>query len=61
MCKCRILYAKHIIKYPKLNLLTRICVEFKVLVSSSNSTKEFCKFHYPYVLEIQMNENVQVL
>ena len=61
MCKCRILYAKHIIKYPRLNLLTRICVEFKVLVSSSNSNKAFCKFHYPYVLKIKMNENVQVM
>ena len=59
MCECKILYAKHIIDYQKLNLLTRICVEFKVLVSYSN--KEFCKFHYPYVLKIQMNENIQVL
>ena len=33
MCKCKILYAKYIIEYPKLNLLTRICVEFIVRVT----------------------------
>ena len=29
-----------------------------IIKSTCNSNKEFCKFHYPYVLEIQMNENV---